>query len=660
MAQRRIPGQRLSFQGIGTTVREHERIIGFALVFLVTACAVLISAQGWRTRIPAFDLTPHIYNARNLLDTGALPQRGDTGSYGSYKPPGTAWLMLPGIILSKDPRISDYTGTALLHFLTLAGIFLLARRYFGMGCACLAVVLYGLSDIGLFLAGSLWPNGRPEFFIWMVFFASLWVSNKDSKYLACAIAVWAIGMYVDMGIAPAIFILPGLWLVFRPPVRLKPLFAAGVLVLVVWFPYLRFETGRGFADLKSQLLLQNIFTQDYRDSWCDPSLVIKEWDSVAIPPQGSAQPPPTLGEGPNWIRSLQVFAGELWTKIHYNFQAIAPVPGASTLLLGMAFAGILLLSISGLPGEPARGPKHPRWYKHPLTWVALGMIFSGILANEYVIAYVLRIESGLGISTISSLRKLEKVLVLGGIALLVGRWAGAAAEQGLSRLRVQILTKEQADRVRVLVYSLLIPWFILLLVAEPDKPERFWWLWPLQVVFLAAFVTTVLPQFRAPRTVVWVSSLALILVILSNSFLFSRIRAWRQMGWAGPDAPEVQVVDFLANQLKTAGKDQAAIGYHLFIYQFMAAYHITNPQYKVGGEIDLVLKYRHGISNTETCAEGLSPLDEYRVVQTRPKDEVWSPREYFDVPLERNFHLLREIEPYQIFRRQQVTQIVSR
>src|SRR5262249_34991263 len=159
----------------------------------------------------------------NLLTTGTIPVHGDTGSYGSYKPPGTAWLMLPSTLLFSDPRLCEYVGASLLHLATLLGIFLLACDYFGLGCACLAILIYGLSGTGISLASSLWPNGRPDFFVWTVYFASRWVIHKNAKYLALATAIWGVGMNVDMAILPAIFIPAALWFVYRPPIDFKSL-----------------------------------------------------------------------------------------------------------------------------------------------------------------------------------------------------------------------------------------------------------------------------------------------------------------------------------------------------------------------------------------------------------------------------------------------------
>ena len=81
----------------------------------------------------------------------------------------------------------------------------------------------------------------------------------------------------------------------------------------------------------------------------------------------------------------------------------------------------------------------------------------------------------------------------------------------------------------------------------------------------------------------------------------------------------------------------------------MAKYNILDRQYKVGAEFDFLFKHRHGIANTNQCAEGLSPLDEYRIVQTKRQAGEGTPRLYFPVPLERDFRLLRQFGPYQVF-----------
>jgi len=209
-------------------------------------------------------------------------------------------------------------------------------------------------------------------------------------------------------------------------------------------------------------------------------------------------------------------------------------------------------------------------------------------------------------------------------------------------------TPERLKNGRLLVLSLLIPWFTLLLVVEANRTERFWWLWPLQVMFLAASVTYVPSKLRAPRLVAWIGTVCLLLTLAANSLLLSRLESWLRDGWSGPDAQEVRVVDYIANQLHSEGKDRAAIGYQTFFGSFMASFHAVDPRYKVGADFDLLLKYRHGLSNTDPCAEEISPSDEYRIVQIRSPETGGS---HFEVSLPRNFYFLRQLGSYQVFKR---------
>jgi len=48
--------------------------------------------------------------------------------------------MAPGMLLFHDPRLYEKFGSTLLHLGTLLGVFLLARRSFGMRCAYLSVI----------------------------------------------------------------------------------------------------------------------------------------------------------------------------------------------------------------------------------------------------------------------------------------------------------------------------------------------------------------------------------------------------------------------------------------------------------------------------------------------------------------------------------------
>jgi hypothetical protein len=640
---------------------------GVIVVIAVFLLASVLTAQGWRSRILVFDLVPAIRAAHVLVATGALPEHSDVGSYGAFAPPGPAWLMLPSTPFFDDPRLSQYVGAGLLHFLTLLGLFLLGRKYFGTWCGCLAVVLYGLSGQGLWWAGSLWAIGSPDMFIWLVYLASEWVTRRDGRFLAAAVAAWAFGMYVDLSLAPAIAVLPAIWLVYRPPVTLKPLLAAATILLIVWFPYLRLEARRDFIDLRSQFLLQNIFPSNPSRSWCDPKLKLNAWPvnrpATASPstasPAGPA--PPTERAVAAAVRPTKSSSARLENRLVNAFRdrllgnfLVTKLPAQSVIgivLLFSVLASLVLFSVTGSASRPEhsaqdrRGRQKSEWRTEPrgVSRVVVGAV--ALALATWVV--LLQIAFDAELPTLG--RGAIAILLLAGVGLIFPKFT-AIVDRLLKRGGVHIQSEEQARRRRLVVLALVVPWLLLFAAAEPGIPERFLWLWPLQVLLIAAFFTVLLTRLGVPRPVVWLAQAMLVFAVLWNSFLVSRVDAWRADGWSGRDASEVRVVDYVVADIGRERRDRASIGYQLFIYPFMANYHIVSSQYKVGAEFDVLFNYRHGIENTDTCAEGVSPRDDYRIVQTRPKKPDDAPRNYFEVPLENRFKLVREIGPYRVFK----------
>ena len=627
------------------------------VVLVITGTGLLFELQGWRTRIPTFDLLPYIDSAHQLITNGRLPDRGTLTSYASYAPPGTAWLMVPGLLLFTDPRLYEYPGSAILYFGTLVGIFLLARAYFGVGCALLAVAIYGLSRVGLFYAASLWPRGHPFFYVWMAYWTTCWVMRRNTTYLAAAIVTWAAGMYVFMEIAPAIFILPAAWLLYRPPLKVGPLLLGTILALAIWYPYLRFEFTRNFVDLRSQVLRHTNMPDNYKESWCDPKLNLVNVDGTHDPSNIDSDQAVKVTDG-IWTKALTLVQ-PLWGRrnviaagLFSNFQQNPYIPGTRIALGVLVLISLIVLSVSATSAGAAEIIVR-RW-RFWLPRFAGGMILFGVLWNEFFIARYLSLRGILEASTILSIRWEQGIAVLIGITLLMLRSriivvVDHFVHRVASPAGVGARTTQCAD-VRLLALSLIIPWLILLLIVEDaNRMERLWWLWPLQVIVLAASVTYVLSLLRAPGLFTWIGSLALIVMLLATPSMLSRSEAWLQTGWAGSDSEEIRVVDYVASRLK--GQNQTAIGYQIFTWGFNATYNAVDPLYKVGADLDLLFKHRYGVSNTNRCAEGVSPDDEFRIVQTRPTLTNPAGKHYFNISLDRNFILLRQFGAYQVFER---------
>src|SRR4029079_9127137 len=102
-----------------------------------------------------FDSLVDIDGAHAFAQHLRFPEVSSLNSFAAYNPPGGSWLTLPGVLLFKDPRLFG-TESILLYTGTLIGILLLGRIFFGSPCALLAVTIYGISELGLYVADSLW------------------------------------------------------------------------------------------------------------------------------------------------------------------------------------------------------------------------------------------------------------------------------------------------------------------------------------------------------------------------------------------------------------------------------------------------------------------------------------------------------------------------
>ncbi len=128
--QAQSPASRASLRRIGRFGLARGALAGPLGVLLVALIGAVFVLQGWRSRIPNFDMMTTIDDAQRLVDAGRLPDRGVLTSFFSFTPPGAAWLMAPGVWGFDDPRRFEYVGSLVTYVATLLGIFLLARMYF--------------------------------------------------------------------------------------------------------------------------------------------------------------------------------------------------------------------------------------------------------------------------------------------------------------------------------------------------------------------------------------------------------------------------------------------------------------------------------------------------------------------------------------------------
>ena len=570
-----------------------DRALGTAVVLIVAGIGLCLVLQGWQSRVPFLDQTPPIDDAYKFITRGEIVQWGRANSLFSYSAPGSAWMHVPGVFLVSDPRLFECVGGSILHLGTLFGIFLLTRMLFSMRCALLSVTLYGFSELGLYFAGSLWPHGHPFFYVWTLYFALSWATRRHARYLIGAFVVCAAGMYVHLEIMPAVLVLPVVWFLYRPPIRLGTILIAIAISAIIWLPYLRFEYSRDFSDIISQLNRKQNVPADYRKAWCDPSLVMKHFRYTReYPPVASST---SLFAVVKLLRPENLLPANLVTGLLGNFKRNLRLPGVAYILFGLLTAGLFLLNKRAI----------------------------GSTAQQ-------RVSYGF------------RRLIL---------WSGP---------QDSALLHPTAAALNPL---LLTPWAFLLYSTHGAvmlQETRYWWLWPVQIIVLAALVTDVPLRLNTPPLIIWIGQAAICVMILINPLVLERIESWNANGWSGSDLYEKQSVDYIAKQICSNNRNDAAIGYKTFFYDWMIWQHVLDRRMKVGMEFDLLFRFLHGITNTDSCAEGFSAADEFRIVQSRPTSTFkypfnylteYEPDNYFDVPPDQHFTFIQQFGPYLVLKR---------
>jgi hypothetical protein len=583
------------------------------LVALVVALlGASLSMQGWRSRSSSQDMLPTVDDAHAFLTSGQVPYRGVLTSYASYNPPGGDWLMVPGLVFFQDPRLFENVGSVGLYIGTVLGIFLLARRSFGLLCAIVACNLYAFSSIGLTAGNSLWQRYPIHFFyVWMVYCLVIWIQKSNAVFLAAATLLWSVGMYMFMEIAPAIFIVPVIWLIYRPPVRAVPLVIAAVLTLAVWFPYLKFEMARDFVDIESQVGRRSILPATFAESWCDPTLV-QARETVSTQPDRSVQAGSrssvlTASLTRRIDAATRAIEFIISTLLFSNF--ITMVPGAPFLLLALTGAAVVVWSLGPPQKKTNAGLDVIARSQKRFRRVGSAMVAAGLLFNEIIAARYLSADGTLTTSTMWTIRMLQVLFIAAGVAIRMRSYQISCAADLLRR------RLPESHGLKVLAVSLLVPWMLMLLMTEGGRVQRLWWLWPLQVIAIASAATWLPLRLGARRSVAWVCGVLVVVAVASNPTLVEHVRSWASSGWHGEDGPETKVTDYLASSILSQGRRDARIGYDLGDFgTFPAMFNSVDSRYKIGARFDGLLKYRHDIANRNTCAEGLSREDEFRVV----------------------------------------------
>jgi hypothetical protein len=520
--------------------------IDLGLILAAGTLILLLHYQGWRNREMAnVDMLPFFQGARDFLRTGRLLDRGDVSSYESFSPPGTFFLLIPGEILFRDGRLQDLIPNAILFLGTVVFAYLSAREIGGRRVGVAAACLVAVSRTGY---QTVWPVGHPVIVVSMLFFLIRWVKNRSAPALAAALIIGAFGAYLDLGIAPFLVVVPIVWLVFRPPVGWRTVLGVTIVGLAIWFPYLRFEAGRDFVDLQS-LIMRRPADQlgnadDRQPIYCYAALGGEPdmRDDTYLPYIGGAEIEarviyPLAG----WKNQAAYGICRILLNVDRNFDTNLFLLG-SNRILNLVVWWIFMIGWSALSWVVFRVwrpvEKIVEWARRK-PWILAGIAGGGAVLlflglNPDVLAFF-SADKSLDRNTFLAAEQLRDFLP----------WVWSAVFLGLF---VSLRAPDNKKENTLLLLAFSLPWLILVLLAEPGRPERFWFIWPLQITIVVVCLQWV--SRRLPRAELAFSILALatgVALLPARLFADRAAAAWTQ-GYGGSDSDQWNVIAFLSRQ----------------------------------------------------------------------------------------------------------------
>lgn len=619
---------------------------------LVGALGMAMKLVGWREWQLAIDEMPFADDAIRLIEHGVIPFKGSILSMGAYSTPLSAWIYVPGTLLLDDPDLTGLVGTGLLFIGTVAGIYRLAARL-GAGCALLASALFAFSKVGQHFAGF---SGAWAFFVvWTAYFAARWAAERDGRPLAWAVLVWGIGLYNSLVLMPLGVFLVVVWLWFRPPVALRPLAAVLSILVVVWLPYLVFDARHGFENLAGQILQRTVIPADFERTWCDPTLrPIFEAQIGGLDLAGQPRPLPFegwLGLAKKLGIAAAARASTVETALIGNLRLSIPHPVlAEVVALTLAFA---ILAAVGYGLGAGRGGRLPRPVSHmlrsiPSAWftaVGLASVSLGLVLNELVVVRFLSRDGHLWDSEVAVIRQFQVVAGLVGLALIFRRPLGRVLAGVFARLSAGGTGGDAFARVLSLAY--LVPTIVLVLLGAPGRDRYFNLVWPIETVLLAMFAVHLLPRLMPTK---WSAAAggALVLILLAGAGVSGKVQYVLERGYAGQEPPLERAVRFLGDTLRSEGRSEAAIAYHVPFGGYNAAYNVIDSRYKVGAVEDFRLRRQFGIENADRCAEGFRAGDEFLIAADPPPAGAFAA---YAPPPERGYETLARFDGYRVARR---------
>ena len=196
------------------------------------------------------DEARHLGNGLAIIENTRLPLVGSHSSLGLYKPPLMSYLLALPLLIGRDPRLAS-AFIALLNILGVAGLYLLAKRYYSQRIATLAALLLAVNPWAIvysrkvFTADVLLPFG-------VLLLYGLHLALIDRDPWGWVLSPVALAIMLNITFSPALLVLTVLALIILYPRRAAPsyLLLGLCLATLISTPYLYYLNLSRLAEVK--------------------------------------------------------------------------------------------------------------------------------------------------------------------------------------------------------------------------------------------------------------------------------------------------------------------------------------------------------------------------------------------------------------------------
>lgn len=567
-----------------------------------------VAYAGWRGRVFTADLIPAASAAIDFERSGKIPEKGCLSSTCAYDPPGTSWLLLPGIAVFRDPRLFEAPGTFILHAITVAGLILMGMLLGTSELGVLAAALYSVGTRGMFFASSLWPRSHPALCVWTLVFLLLYLRTRRSYYFGLAILTFGLGLLVFLEMAPMgiafLLAIPSV-----PRTRQIALYsvAGGILALALWMPYLRFERGRDYEDLKRLFLRQScpaVPISDYK--WCSANrfpLYLTVSNRPLVPEAIMSAP---VLPGSKLRRFETQMIGNLSPSFAVNWRESGS--GTGVIFVASLRSAIFTFGlVTALRRAGWRRLTQPNWQSTQRLLLLAGIgsvLIGGVLQPRFIGLFS---RSGTYYNLVGTYS--EEALWLG--ILLLAAWGGLSLRKWSDGAES---ASPNSIGFQLLIVTYLLAW--LFWAVFGGSPRYFYWLWVMQAFIMALGAGIVLAIFCGSCARPWARAVLLAGVVglnAANGTFISQVSTWVKSSWSGTDDPIIAMLDQIASERKGKSSRTVRVVYETAVRDFVLPFSSLDPIYTPGMEYDFYLREKYGLENEFQCVGAPADAPDYVV-----------------------------------------------